>query len=156
MTQFQIGTDVVTHPARKTVKFLIAEQTSHGYRLRRVMTAAGGGYVVNPKYKGYFVPFSKADVLTKVGSGKGPAPKAAKVVSNTKTTTVAALKSNPFISMNIVSEFLRLQAAMSPENLTCDGERSAYAVRKAATEIRRCWTLLEQYIGQSVDMDVYA
>lgn len=49
--------------------------------------------------------------------------------------------------------FLNLACALSPENLTCDGELSRTAVKRKAVSLRRQWKELEKQVGRKVSED---
>ena len=50
-------------------------------------------------------------------------------------------------------EFSILASALSPENLSCDGERSASEVRKRHADLVRKWNSLERRVGRPVSED---
>lgn len=139
MNKYQVG-DLVKHAARKTVVFQIVSVEGRAYKVKRTKNGA-----IDNRYKGYKVPFSHEKHLVKVGAGKVESKPAVALV------TIDDLQNNPFISTNIVSEFMRLVNEFSPENLSCDGELSASQVQKKRAELNRKWDLLEQYVGQKVD-----
>lgn len=54
------------------------------------------------------------------------------------------------IPNEIMQEFLTLECALSPENLTGDGEFSREYVRKREAELMRKWAALEARVGRKV------
>jgi hypothetical protein len=48
--------------------------------------------------------------------------------------------------------FERLRCELSPENLACDGERSARQIAQARREIEACWRELEGIAGRKEDI----
>lgn len=50
-------------------------------------------------------------------------------------------------------QFIRLVSALSPENLSCDGELSYRSVREREASLRNQWTILEIEVGRSVSED---
>lgn len=51
----------------------------------------------------------------------------------------------------IWNEFDYLVGALSPENLTCDGERSRSEVQKELKRLKGRWARAEKALGRSVD-----
>ena len=47
-------------------------------------------------------------------------------------------------------EFLDLSCALSPENLSCDGEASVAYVRQRARTLNAQWAALEKRLGRKV------
>lgn len=60
---------------------------------------------------------------------------------------------NQKIPPEILPRFVDLWAALSPENLTCDGEASPAHVRQRTQEIRTEWAKLEEQVGFKVSED---
>jgi hypothetical protein len=54
---------------------------------------------------------------------------------------------------NLYEAFVNLVCALSPENLSCDGELSRTQVNKKLAGIRREWKALEKMAGVKVDPD---
>ena len=50
----------------------------------------------------------------------------------------------------IMSDFIRLASALSPENLHCDGEASPQQVKNKLKSINASWDNLEEEIGYTV------
>ena len=50
-------------------------------------------------------------------------------------------------------QFLNLACALSPENLTCDGELSRTAVRQRYRKLMQQWRALETEVGRKVSED---
>lgn len=53
----------------------------------------------------------------------------------------------------IMSDFIKLSCALSPENLHCDGEASPQQVQNKLKSIDQSWKNLEKEIGYSVEED---
>jgi len=53
----------------------------------------------------------------------------------------------------IWDKFAGLLNELSPENISCDGERSAAQVRKARQDIMKRWGELERELGRTVTED---
>lgn len=53
----------------------------------------------------------------------------------------------------IMEEFLQLACALSPENLTCDGEASQKDIQANLKSIKKAWNELEEEIGYPVTED---
>jgi len=51
---------------------------------------------------------------------------------------------------DIKAEFRQLVSALSPENLTCDGELSNARVKKKYERLQKSWKDLEAKVGRSV------
>jgi len=54
---------------------------------------------------------------------------------------------------NLYEAFVNLVCALSPENLTCDGELSRTQVNKRLASLRRDWKALEKKAGVKVSPD---
>jgi hypothetical protein len=67
-----------------------------------------------------------------------------------RRAAIASQKSREPLTEEIKSEFVTLACQLSPENISCDGERSRADVRKATAVINRKWAALEARIGQRV------
>lgn len=50
----------------------------------------------------------------------------------------------------IMEEFLQLACALSPENLTCDGEASEKDIQTNLKSIQKAWKELEEEIGYPI------
>lgn len=50
-------------------------------------------------------------------------------------------------------QFIRLVCALSPENLSCDGELSYRQIRERETSLRNQWETLEIQVGRKVSED---
>jgi hypothetical protein len=57
------------------------------------------------------------------------------------------------LSKELHEKFLDLANALSPENLTCDGELSKAAVRRRYSALMKEWKALEKLAGQKVTED---
>ena len=57
------------------------------------------------------------------------------------------------ITQDIKNKFRRIACALSPENLTCDGELSREAVKKKHTNLMKEWKALEAELGRKVSED---
>jgi len=49
------------------------------------------------------------------------------------------------------NNFMRISSALSPENLSWDGERSPQEIKKAAASLRKEWAALEEKCGFRVN-----
>ena len=56
----------------------------------------------------------------------------------------------PETEAEIMEWFERLRGALSPENLSCDGEASPAHIRRSLAEINGCWSELEARLGRKV------
>ncbi len=54
---------------------------------------------------------------------------------------------------HLVDAFLKLVLALSPENLSCDGELSRAQVKAKVRSIRSQWRKLEKIVGHKVSAD---
>lgn len=57
------------------------------------------------------------------------------------------------LSPGLVKQLLQISAALSPENLAADGERSPAEVRDRRQRLEREWRDLEREAGRSVTED---
>jgi hypothetical protein len=57
------------------------------------------------------------------------------------------------LSANLYEKFLDLASALSPENLTCDGELSKAAVKRRYSALMKEWKALEKIAGRRVTED---
>ena len=57
------------------------------------------------------------------------------------------------IPQEIMENFLDLACALSPENLTCDGELSRSSIDKRYASIMAEWKRLEKSVGRKVTED---
>lgn len=57
------------------------------------------------------------------------------------------------LSPQLLKRFLQLSAALSPENLTADGERSPREVRARHRQLQSAWKNLEREAGRPVSED---
>jgi hypothetical protein len=57
------------------------------------------------------------------------------------------------LPQDLYQEFLGLASALSPENLTCDGELSASLAAAKAAQLRAKWRRLEANVGRKVTED---
>lgn len=55
------------------------------------------------------------------------------------------------ISEAVRERFIALEARLSPENLSSDGEASRAEQRRRLAEIRREWKVLEREVGRTVE-----
>jgi len=53
----------------------------------------------------------------------------------------------------LLDAFIRISNELSPENLMCDGERSAAAARRVAKALKARWAALEREAGRKVSED---
>ncbi len=53
----------------------------------------------------------------------------------------------------MLDRFLDLASALSPENLTCDGELSAAESNRRYKQLMKEWRALEHQFGRKVDED---
>lgn len=49
-----------------------------------------------------------------------------------------------------LAAFRELASALSPENLSCDGERPASEARRVEAKLRKEWRQLERQVGRTV------
>lgn len=54
---------------------------------------------------------------------------------------------------SIWAELINLVSALSPENLSCDGEASASYIRSKRAEINKKWAVCEKRLGRKVTED---
>lgn len=54
------------------------------------------------------------------------------------------------LTNELKNKFINLACALSPENLSCDGELPATQVRKRYTQLKREWGKLERELGRTV------
>ena len=57
------------------------------------------------------------------------------------------------LTLDIKRKFLNLSCALSPENISCDGELPARQVNARRKALMRVWKALEREAGQSVSED---
>jgi hypothetical protein len=150
MNSIKVGS-VVTHPYRKTIKFVVTD-IKHNCVIIHRADQIRGEYVVSPKYKNYRVPNNEIQSLKIVGESVVAPAKSTPAKSTPAKKTIADLQKDIFVSPNIVKEFLWLENLMSPENLHCDGEISPAQARAKLVQLKAKWALLEQYVGYSVEM----
>ena len=61
------------------------------------------------------------------------------------------------LTSELQEKFLDLACALSPENLTCDGELPRYAVRAKLARLNAEWAALEKLAGRKVtESEVWA
>lgn len=58
----------------------------------------------------------------------------------------------PETEAEIMEWFEKLRGALSPENLSCDGEASQAQIRRSRAEINGCWAELEVRLGRKVQI----
>lgn len=154
-SKLNIG-DIVKHEYRKTLTFKVTE-VSPRVKIRRCNKAGD----INERFKGYGLAprdFSQG-LITLVSKAvveaKDPEVFYSKIVKEEGITVDQLESSTPFNELsNIINEFRKIECDLSPENLTCDGEASAYYVRKKKKELLSKWALLEQYVGRKVLAEV--
>lgn len=156
-----------------TIKFTLSAITSSGEVLKPEVQAfkrsagqfglhaddLGGTFIVNktkyrltglktrrPKYpitaervydgRSFKFPASSVSNVQRKGEGRRAA--------------IESQKSREPLTEEIKAEFVDLACQLSPENISCDGERSRADIRKATVAIQRRWRGLEARIGRSV------
>jgi len=150
--------DIVRHKARKTLNFKITKRLGRTSLAMQRCDMAGNvdsrykGYRIGPSdvSKGYITLVKKVDETSAPEIEFTEAPVKKQV---TQGVTVDQLEEKDILRshVNIIAEFRRLEAQLSPENLTCDGEASANQVAFLKKQIMDKWALLEAYVGQKVE-----
>ena len=147
--QIEIGRSVVTVKQRKRGVYRVLEQRGESLILDPVR-AVPGYPSLNAKRR-YVVTVQETEMWVVASSfASDERPSYSNEPEIVPAVTVESLKLNVFISRNIIAEFEDLQAALEPENLTCDGECSPQQVAIKRKKIRSKWALLEKYIGYKV------
>ena len=57
------------------------------------------------------------------------------------------------LANSIRQRFVSLAIALSPENLTCDGELPSHIVRQKEDLLKKSWAILEEVAGRKVTID---
>ena len=58
-----------------------------------------------------------------------------------------------YLPAELIEQFLDLAGGLSPENLSCDGEISAYLAGQRRKQLLREWRQLEIQAGRAVTID---
>lgn len=157
--ELKVG-DIVQHKARKTLKFKITRTIGRSsFSLQRCdmngeVNTRYRGYRIGPSdvAKGYITLLKKADDAESKPAAE-PTQKWTETSTRGTSITVGQLEKNDVLRQhtNIIAEFRRLEAQLSPENLTRDGEASPNQVAFIKKQIMDKWALLEAYVGQKVE-----
>lgn len=90
-------------------------------------------------------------VITKIGNGTYEVYGASDIVGVREIPQISATKADRRDKMTVLWEINGVYTSLSPENLTCDGERPRSQVRTVAARLRRALKALFVEYGREVD-----
>lgn len=145
-----IGTVISIPERKKNIYKITSYRNENEYIIQHCVRAAG--YPLAGDRSTFRYPADRRGIcVISLGNGQSaPASPSEPGRSASSEISLASIKDSPWFPKCIVDTYSYVQACLSPENLTCDGELSATQVSRRRSDLLNLKNALDRCIGRTV------